>query len=83
MSAFTHPLARDAKVWMSGGHAGPAQKVLVIITRLELDGEHARFKAKLVERLSAAAAAWIEEHASEASEFLLMNRPKRWVGDKD
>lgn len=83
MSVFTHPLARDAKVWVSGGHSGPAQNVLVIITRLELSRDHPRFKAKLVERLSAAAAAWIEEHAAEAAEFLLMNRPKRWIGDKD
>lgn len=83
MSDFTHPLARDAKVWASGGHSGSPQKVLVIITRLELDQDHPRFKAKLVERLSAAARAWIAENPAEAGEFLLMNRPKRWVGDKD
>ena len=83
MPAFTHPLARDAKVWVSGGHSGSPQNVLVIVTRLELSQDHPRFKAKLVERLSAAAGAWITDNPAEAGDFLLMNRPKRWVGDKD
>ena len=83
MSSFSHPLARDAKVWRSGGLPGPAQNVLVIITSLELDPGASRFKGDLVERLSAAARAWIADHGDAASDFLLMNRPKKWAGDKD
>jgi hypothetical protein len=83
MSSFSHPLARDAKVWRSGGLSDPARNVLVVITTLELDPGRKRFKAELVERLSAAARAWVAENGEAASDFLLMNRPKKWAGDKD
>ena len=83
MSSFQHPLARDAKIWSSAGLAGQVQPILVIITSLELDPAHRRFNAKNVERLSAAARDWIQANAGEASDFLLMNRPKKWAGDKE
>lgn len=82
MPQFSHPLARDAKVWRSGGLSDPARDVLVVITGLELDPGRGRFKAELVERLSDAARAWIAEGGA-AADFLLMNRPKKWAGDKD
>ena len=83
MTSFHHPLARDAKIWSSAGLAGQALPILVIITSLELDPQHARFSTKNFERLTASAKEWIEANASEASDYLLMNRPKKWAGDKD
>ncbi|MCW6508958.1 hypothetical protein [Lichenifustis flavocetrariae] len=77
-SAFNHPLARDAKVWETSGTVGPVGRILVIITTLQLDKTHKSYKADKVERLSDAAKAWVLEHALEASDFLLINRPKDW-----
>ena len=83
MSSFQHPLARDAKIWPSAGLPGQTQPILVIITSLELDPAHRRYNAKNFERLTVAAKEWIEANAGEASDYLLMNRPKKWAGDKD
>ena len=83
MPSFQHPLARDAKIWSSAGLAGQAQPILVIITSLELDPAHQRFNARNFERLTTAAKEWVEANAGTASDYLLMNRPKKWAGDKD
>lgn len=75
---FTHPLARSAKVWTASACDGADEKILVIITTLPLDPAHKRYKRSLIERLSEAA----REHlaaTSEASSFLLMNRPHEWT----
>ena len=79
---FSHPLARDAKVWRTAGIKGKIRPLLVIVTTLELDRDHKKFNADKVEQLSVAARDWIENNPAEASDFLLMNRPKTWAGDK-
>lgn len=78
MSTFEHPLARDAKVWEAGGMSGKGGGVLVIVTTLQLDKTHKSFKAEKVARLQDAAKTWIREHAQEATDFVLVNRPKDW-----
>lgn len=75
---FKHPLARDAKVWTTGGHEGQPSRILVIITTLELDSNHKSYKADKVGRLSEAAREWIKNHALEASDFVLISRPRDW-----
>lgn len=82
MAAFNHPLVRDAKIWASGGLSGPPRPVLVVITGISLSPEDRRYKPKSVERLTTAVKDWIAEHPEEASDFILMNRPKTWAGDK-
>jgi hypothetical protein len=52
---FIHPLARAARVWHAEGHDGSEQRILVIVTTMELDPKHKCFKKKLVEKLSHAA----------------------------
>ena len=79
MSAvFKHPLARDAKVWTTGGNAGSSSRLLVIITTLELDSAHKSYKADKVGRLSDAAREWVKDHALEANDFVLISRPRDW-----
>ena len=78
---FEHPLARDAKVWLTAGKKGKPQGILVIITTLELNKDHKKFKADKIRVLSDAAAVWIAENSSDAVDFILMNRPKDWAGD--
>ena len=75
---FKHPLARDAKVWTTGGNAGSTSRLLVIITTLELDSGHKSFKADKVGRLSDAARDWIKANAVAASDFVLISRPRDW-----
>lgn len=75
---FKHPLARDAKVWTTGGLPGAPSRLLVIITTLELDSAHKSHKADKVGRLSDAARDWIKNHALEASDFVLISRPRDW-----
>lgn len=79
MSAvFSHPLARDAKIWDTGGFNGSPGRMLVIITTLELEKSHKSFKADKVARLTGAAREWLQEHALEATDFVLINRPRDW-----
>lgn len=78
-AVFKHPLARDAKVWTTGGNAGSPSRLLVIITTLELDSTEKGYKADKVGRLSDAAREWIKDHALEASEFVLISRPRDWA----
>lgn len=80
---FTHPLARTAHVGTTAGLKGKVRRILVIITGLQLDKEHKKYKQDSVKRLSDAAQSWLEKHPGEAGDFMLMNRPKKWMGDKD
>jgi hypothetical protein len=75
---FTHPLARDAKVWVASGQDGSARRVLAIVTTLSLDPESKEYKKDKVERLSADATDYVKAHPAEADAFLLMNRVKDW-----
>ena len=76
--SFSHPLARNAHVWSTGGKKGKTKRLLVVITTLQLDPDHDKYKPEQVGKLSEAAGQWVEEHAAEATDFLLMNRPKTW-----
>ena len=75
---FHHPDARDAKVWLTGGIKGKAKRLLVVITGLELDQNEKKYDSKKVQALADAAKAWIEAHQGEATDYLLMTRPKMW-----
>ena len=80
---FKHPLARDAKVWTTAGLKGEARKILVVITTLELDPGHRKFKAEKSKTLSDAAREWIAQNAADVSDVLLVNRPKDWNGNTE
>jgi hypothetical protein len=77
-AAFTHPLARDAKVWETNGLNGTPTRVLVIITTLELDKANKSYKADKVSRLADAAKQWLQQHALEATDFVMISRPRDW-----
>ncbi|WP_282585203.1 hypothetical protein [Lichenifustis flavocetrariae] len=77
MAEFTHPLAREAKVWPLAGLQGAPHDILVVITTLDLERTSKRFKADKVQKLTAAARAWIDE-TKVASDVLLINRPRDW-----
>ena len=79
---FSHPLARDAKVWRTAGFEGEVRPLLVVITTLELDPNHKKFRAEKVDHLRGAAKQWLGAHPDVANDVLLMNRPKTWAGDK-
>ena len=78
--SFNHPLARDAQVWSTGGKKGKVKRLLVIITALELDEDHPKHKKDKVTELSKAASEWIDENPQESEDFILMSRPKKWIG---
>jgi hypothetical protein len=76
---FSHPLARAARVWRAEGRDGSEQRVLVVVTTLELDPRNHRYKAKLVEKLTRAAKDHLEQ-SSEAASFIIMNPLREWRG---
>ena len=82
METFTHPPVRDAKVWPTGGLQGPSRPVLVVITGIALSSDHPCFKQKSFDRLTDAVKGWIADHPEVACDFILINRPKTWAGDK-
>ncbi len=73
---FTHPLARSARVWLAEMLEGEPQKVLTIVTTLELDPEHKKYKPDQVERLRTFAREFLAENPGKAAGFVLMNKPK-------
>lgn len=75
---FSHPLARDAKIWPVQFQDGTTQSALVIVTTLELNPEGKKFKKDKVERLSEAARQFIGEHLGAIASFVLINRPRDW-----
>lgn len=75
---FSHPLARSARVWSATMEDAAERHILVIVTTIELDPKHDRYSEKLIRKLGRAA----EEHlaqSSEATGFMLVNRPKDWL----
>jgi hypothetical protein len=56
---------------------GSEQRVLVIVTTMELDPAGGHYKKKLVEKLSQAAAEHLGQ-SSVASAFVLMNPMRQW-----
>jgi hypothetical protein len=77
LMAFSHPLARGAKVWTAKAHDGSEQRVLVIITTIPLDPGEKGYKKSLVERLSRAARDHLAD-SNDAVSFMLMNRMRDW-----
>jgi hypothetical protein len=75
--AFSHPLARSAKVWTAVGLDGGEQRILVVATTIELEPNHKGYKKALVERLSRAAREHLAD-SKEASAFMLIHRPRDW-----
>ena len=74
---FKHPLARNATTAKARRRGGGEDEMLVIVTTLELDVEAKGFNAKNVERLHAAAQAFLAE-AEHLAGYALVNRPKDW-----
>ena len=67
-----------AQVWTAQSVDGVEQRLLVVVTTLELDPESARYRRRSVARLSRAAREFVAA-STEASGFVLMNRPKDWT----
>ncbi len=76
--SFTHPLARNAKVWPTSGVYGQSRRLLVIVTTLDLDPESKKHKTEKVGRLSDAAKEWLSFNQNEADDFIMINRAKDW-----
>ena len=79
--AFSHPLARGAKVWTAKAQDGGEQRVLVIVTTIPLEPNDKGYKKSLVERLSRAADDYLAD-SKEAASFLLMSRMRDWNAAK-
>ena len=73
---FSHPLARSGSVWPAITLDDKAHDILVIVTTLELDARHKKFKASKVERLRDAAKQYLREHLPDVREVVLMNPVK-------
>jgi hypothetical protein len=76
--SFSHPLARQARLWRTGGADGQERPVLVVITTLSLDSAEKGFKPEKLQQLRAAAKEWIDAHPDQAADYLLINRPRDW-----
>jgi hypothetical protein len=74
---FSHPLARNAKVFTAQTPDGQERQILAVVTTIELDPKSRRYKRGLVDRLSAAARDYLAT-SDHVKEFVLMNRPKDW-----
>ena len=77
LMAFSHPLARAAKVWTAKAQDGAEQRVLVIVTTIPLEPGDKGYKKSLVERLSRAAHDYLA-NSKEAASFLLLSRLRDW-----
>ncbi|MGO9423393.1 hypothetical protein [Roseiarcus sp.] len=75
---FAHPLATSAKVFSARTEDGVEQHVLVIMTNLALDASSDRYRADLVEGLTAAARSYINK-SDYVTGFALVNRPEDWL----
>ena len=76
-SGFRHPLARRAQVWTAKTKHGD-ERVLVIVTTLELDPESDRYRKRLVDRLTKAADDFVDQH-KDVSGHMLVARPRDWA----
>ena len=74
---FSHPLARNAKVFTAQTHDGQERQILAVVTTVELDPKNGRYKKGLVDKLSAAALDYLAK-SDDVKEFVLMNRPRDW-----
>jgi hypothetical protein len=81
LMAFSHPLARAAKVWTAKADDGAEQRVLVIVTTIPLEPGDKGYKKSLVERLSRAAHDYLAD-SKEAASFMLLSRLRDWKTSK-
>ena len=79
--AFSHPLARSAKVWTAKALDGGEQRVLIIITTVPLEPNDKGYKKSLVDRLSRAARDYLAD-SKEASSYVLASRMRDWKPSK-
>ena len=73
---FSHPLARTASYWRSDSLDNGGHEIFVIVTTLELDTHHKRFKPAKVEKLREAAKDYLREQNPDVRQILLMNPMK-------
>jgi hypothetical protein len=78
LMAFSHPLARGAKVWTARANDGSEQRVLVIVTTIPLDPGEKGYKKSLIERLSRAARDYLAD-SNDAASFMLIHRLRDWA----
>ena len=69
---FSHPLARAARVWNARNLDGSEQRILVIVTTMELDPAGCHYRKKRVERLSHLASEHLAQ-SSDANAFVIVN----------
>ncbi len=74
---FVHPLCRAARVFEAERQDAPGERVLVIVTTMELDPTSPRYKKNLVEKLSYAAKGYLSK-SSDATSYVLVNRLRNW-----
>ncbi len=74
---FAHPLARSSGVFSAHSSDGGKQKILAVVTTLELDPKRDNYKKRFVEKLSDAARDYVRR-SDHVTAFVLMNRPKDW-----
>jgi hypothetical protein len=81
LMAFSHPLARGAKIWTAKAQDGAEQPVLVVVTTIPLEPDEKGYKKSLVERLSRAAHDYLAE-SKEAASVVLVSRARDWKASK-
>ncbi len=74
---FVHPLCRAARIFEAERQDGSEERVLVIVTTMELDPASSRYKKSFVEKLSHAARDYLTQSA-EATSYVLVNRVRHW-----
>ncbi len=73
--SFSHPLARAAHVWRA--NVGGPRRILIVVTTLELDPHHKRFKQQMVDGLSSAADEFVTA-SDDLDGYCLINRLREW-----
>ena len=75
---FSHPLARKATIARVHQREGAALDTLIIVTTLEVDPTSKHYKKPQMERLHAAARAYLAE-TPELASYAVLSRLKDWV----
>ena len=74
---FKHPLARRAKVWAAKTRDGADQKLLIVVTTMELDPEKDAYSQKHFDRLAKAAQEFVAE-TPDVDGYIIASRAKDW-----
>lgn len=70
---FSHPLARTANFWRADSIDNGGHDIFVVVTTLELDSHHKKFKPGKVDKLRDAARNYLREQKPAVRDILLMN----------